>query len=127
MDIGKTYGVNATLEIEGVWSDIGDGASVKVARAGNSAYIAAIRKLMKPHRLTLRKGSLPDDLADKIGIQAMSETILLDWKGIILDGKPFEYSTTNAVTVLTKYKDFREQIVELAAELSLYQEEAEKN
>lgn len=127
MDIAKTYGVNATLEIEGVWSDIGGGASVKVARGGNSVYTAAIRRLMKPHRITLRKGAMPDDLVDKIGVQAMAEALLLDWKGLTLGGKPLEYSTATAVEMLTKYRDFRDQILELAADMSLYQEEAEKN
>lgn len=127
MDIGKTYGVNATLELEGVWSDIGDGASVKVARARNKEFTAEIRRLTKPHRLAMRKGALPDDMMEKFAIQAMAKTILLDWKGHTLAGKPLEYSTANAIEMLTKYKDYRETILELSEELSLYQEEAEKN
>lgn len=125
MDIRKTYGTSKDLEAEGVWVDLGEGASVKVARAGNKENRAAIKRLIAPHKVALRNDKLPDDIMEKIAIEAMATTILLDWKGIAEDGKPVPYSRDNAVRLLTVYKDFRDQISSLSGEMALFQAEAE--
>lgn len=125
MDIKKQFGTNGSKEIEGAWIDLGEGASLKVARLGNKENRALIQKLTAPHRVALRNGKLGDDVIERITIEAMAATILLDWKGIELDGKALPYSRENAIKLLTEYKDFREQVSAFAADIALFQDEEE--
>lgn len=125
MDIKKAYGTSEKLEQEGVWVPLGDGAKVKVARAGNKENRAEIKRLIAPHKVALRNDKLPDDVLETLTIKAMAGTILLDWDGIKEDGKAVPYSRENAIRLLTEYKDFRDQVAVLSNEITLYQAEAE--
>ena len=127
MKIGKAFGTNERLEQDGVWVDLGDGGSVKVARAGNKANRKLLKRLVGPHKAALRSDRLPDDVLEKLTIECMARTILLDWRGIEEDdGKNVEYSVENAIRLLTAYKDFRDQIAASSADLALYQDAAEE-
>jgi len=121
MDIKKSFGTSTELENDGVWVDLGDGASIKVARAGNKSNRALIKRLIAPHKVALRNDKLPDETLEKLTIEAMASTILLDWKGIDEDGKPVPYNTQNALRLLTDYKDFRDQVSAFSSELALFQ------
>lgn len=126
MDLGKTFGTSDKLENEGVWIDLGEGAAIKVARAGNRANQRLLRKLAAPHRVALRSGKLPDDVMERITVQAMAETILIDWKNIEFEGRPLAYSVENATRVLSALKDFRDYVADQAADMSHFQAEREE-
>lgn len=125
MDMKKNYGTNKVLENEGVWVDLGDGASIKVARVGNKENTTLVKRLTAPHKVAIRANKLPDEIWEKITIEAVASTILLDWKGLKEDGKLIPYSKENAVQLLTDYKDFRDQVSGLSSELALFQAEDE--
>lgn len=125
MDIGKKYATSATLENEGRWFELGDGAAVKVARDGNRAHKEALKRLWRPNRAALRSGSLPDDLVEKLAIQAMAEAVLLDWRGIEEGGATLPYSREAAERLLAQYKDFRETVAALAGDMANYQAQDE--
>lgn len=126
MDIKKTYGTSAALETEGVWVNLGGKARVKVARVGHPENRKLIQRLMKPHRVLLRNGNLPDDIMEKITIEAMAATVLLDWEGIEEDGKAVPYTRENVTRLLADYKDFRDQIAEFATNIATFQAEQEE-
>ncbi len=121
MDIKKNFGTSLIQEEQGAWIDIGEGASIKVARAGNKANRALLKRLVAPHKLALRHDRVPDDVLEKITIETMAETILLDWKGIEEDGRPLLFSRDNALRLLTDYKDFREQVSSFSNDLATFQ------
>lgn len=125
MDIKKSFGTNSTLENEGVWIELGDGASIKVARMGNKENKAILKKLITPHKIAARNDKLADGIWDKIAVESIAATILLDWKGIEDDGKPLPYTKENATRLLTDYKDFREQVASFSSELALFQSNSE--
>lgn len=125
MDIGKTYGTNKQLEEGGVWIELGDGASILVARAGNKENRAALKRLIAPHKVALRNDKLADEVLERLTIEAMAETILLGWKGIRENGKDVPYSRDNAVRLLTDYKDFRDQVSAFSTEMALFQQAEE--
>lgn len=131
MDIFKKYATDATLEKEGVWVDIGEGARVRVARSDNPNFVKCLQSKAKPYRVQSRNRTLSDEVANKVLIETMAETILLDWDGIQKDGKTLPYSKENAVLLLTDLKDFRRIITELADESETFRkqemEESEKN
>lgn len=118
------FKTNQSLEVEGVWVDIGEGAQVKVARIGNTAYQKYIERAYKPYRKMQRTGTVPEDLQRRIFTDALANTILLDWKGFTDDNdQPIPYSVDAAVKHLGEYKDFRELIVEISTEAETFRDE----
>ncbi len=52
MDPYEQFATDAVLVEEGAWFDIGDGARLRVARAGNRRFRPSLRKYRKPIALT---------------------------------------------------------------------------
>ena len=136
MDISKKFATDAELELNGVWQEIGrdtDGkvCRVKIARTGNERYAKLMDRLMRPHRRAVRTGQMDDGLWDSIIIRVIAETVLLDWENIDDNGVAVPYSKENAIALMTKYKDFRILIAEIANEMETFRNvevgEAEKN
>lgn len=133
MDLKKEYGTDEKKEIEGVWftDEFGGETSCLIARIGNKNYQKLFDRLSKPHRRALRKGNIDNELAEKILIKTMSQTILLDWKNMKEDGKPVKYSNQEAYRIMLQYRDFRDIVSDLANEMEAYRiaqdEEAVKN
>jgi hypothetical protein len=124
------------LETEGVWVDIGNGVEVRVARIGNPAYRARMKKLGKPYRHLLRddESELPDGLLEKLTVDAIAHTVLLDWRGPAMvdgEGQPIPFSPEKAVELLTGIDWFRERVEEAARMRETFRrrevEAAEKN
>lgn len=123
MKFADTFGTNEKLELEGVWVDMGEGGSIKIARAGNPENKRLLKRLIAPHKQALRADNLPVDVLEKLTIEAMSRTILLDWKGIDdSEGKPLPYSQEEAVRQLTKFKDFRDYVAAISADMKVFQD-----
>lgn len=116
------FATDKTAEVEGVWQEIGLGAEVKVARAGNPKYTEYLRELSKPYRARLRRRDIPQDIAEAITIKALAKYVLLDWKGITDDDEnEIPYSVEVAEQYLREYDDFRELISILADDMTLFQ------
>ena len=131
MDFKARYKTDKDAESEGVWEDIGEGFRVKVARSNTPHHQRVAENLMRPYRRQIANGSLSNDKMTEITVKAMSEALLLDWEGLEIDDKPVPYSRETAHKLLTEYKDFREEVAELAQSIELFRsseiEEAEKN
>tara|TARA_R100000234_G_scaffold927_1_gene769 strand:- start:2383 stop:2820 length:438 start_codon:yes stop_codon:yes gene_type:complete len=131
MNFKARYQTDKDAESEGVWEDIGEGFRVKVARSNNPHHQRVAENLMRPYRRQIANGSLSNDKMTEITVKAMSEALLLDWEGLEIDDKPVPYSREMAHKLLTEYKDFREEVAELAQSIELFRsseiEEAEKN
>lgn len=122
-DVKKLFGTDSKKEQEGVWYDLAEGLRMKIARIGNPNYQKRFQTLSKPYRRSIRRGTLSDDLAEKLLIQCLAETILLDWEGVEDDGKEISYSIENAINLLKKYPELRNYINDIANELEGFQEE----
>lgn len=122
-DIKKLFGTDAKKEQEGVWYDIADDLKMKIARIGNPNYQKRLQILSKPYRRAMRRGTLSDEVAEKLLIQCMAETIVLDWEGVEENGKEIPYSKEAAIDILTKYPELKSYIYDIANELEGFQEE----
>lgn len=120
MDLKQHFATDAEAEVEGVWHDLGDGARIRVARTGNPEYQQALRRVIGPYRLQMKRGTLSTDRLRALNIEIEAETILLDWEGLEEGGKKIKYSTENAARLLEEYPDFRQVVQELADELTHY-------
>lgn len=133
MRIYEKFATDAQAEIEGVWVDLGGGASVKVARFGNPKHTELVKQLQKPYAQSIKAGvDIADDLKTAMAVESMAQAILLDWKGIEdEDGKLIPHSIENAKKLLGDLKDFRDTIAFLATQQETFRkaalEQAAKN
>lgn len=131
MDLKKEFATNKQAEVDGIWEDMGGGCKVLIARIGNENYSKTFRKISKPYQNAIRRGTLGNEKAEELLIQAMADSIVLDWQGLEEDGKVVKYSKEECVRVLKEYKDFRDHINDLAGSIALFKlqadEESEKN
>jgi hypothetical protein len=110
MDIFANFATDEALETEGKWFNLSKTARVKVARSGNPNYVKKLRKKLDENRIDLEsQGDEANDLAEKVMVDVMASTILLDWEDIQFQGKNMEYSPLNA-RLLLQVKDFRRKI-----------------
>jgi len=125
------YKIDEAKEEEGVWEDIGENSRVKVARMSSKKYTEELDRILKPHRRSLRRGTLNESIIETAMIRAMSKHILLDWEGLTIKGQPIEYTPGNCHKVLTEFPEFRDQVTEIATSFDLFkaeeEAEAEKN
>lgn len=125
LDIFAKYATDESLENNGTWREIGGGAEVLVARAGNKQYGKLLTKLVEQHRKVLDVADeVADAKSDDIMVEVLAKTILLGWKNIEFKGKALDYSLDNAKTLL-KVKDFRRVVVGLSDELQAFQTKEE--
>lgn len=128
MDVFAAYATDEKKELEGVWSDIGDGAQLLVARAGNRKYARLLGSQIEKHQRALdTKNDAADELSDKILAEVMAQTVLLGWKNIKFKGSELSYSVDNAKMLLA-VKDFRSLVSRLSNDFDSYrvaQEEAQ--
>lgn len=130
-DVKKLFGTDEDKETNGVWEDLTEDVRIKVARIGNTRYQKVLQRLMKPHRRAVRRGTVDDSIIEKCVIKAIAETVLLDWEGLEEDGKKIVYSQATAERLLNDFREFREQVTEIASEIESFkiedEQEAEKN
>ncbi len=130
MEIVKQFAVDNEKAAHGVWVPISQDARLKIARTNNPNFRRVFRKLIAPYTAAIRTNSLSDDLDEKIMVQAMAETILVDWQGITENGEPVPYTVEKAKEYLM-HEPFREMVSTFSRDLELFKqaqdEETEKN
>jgi hypothetical protein len=119
------YLTDPVLEEEGVWARLRRGnGEVLVARAGNPKHEELVRKLRRKHARGRRGDELPREIEEEIAIEAMTRTILLDWRGFENeDGSEDVYSTDKARQYLKQSRDFRLEVAEISTEMEMYRRE----
>ena len=122
MDLNKKFKTDVDKEDNGTWLNIDTECRVLVARMNNPAYEEELKRLRAPYKQAIREGSMEDEIADRILATAMAKTILLNWEGLELDGKPYPYSYENCRELLLNraYRQFRNLIVSMAADVENY-------
>lgn len=132
MSFLSKYKTSEELEVNGVWVDFGDGVCVKIARFSNPHSKEVRSRLERPHAQALRRGSLPDSVSEYILLKQMAEAIIVDWKGVTDEnGAELECTYDNKLSVLKKFKDFRDDVAFAAMERDTFKsadvEDAGKN
>jgi len=124
-DFDLSFAANSDLEENGAWDEIsmdGQTLEVKIARKNNLQYKKMLRSLMTRNKRKLeRENETSVELFEKIIIEVMASTILLDWKELSVGGELLEYSTKNAKLVLSN-EDFRKEIDILSEDFELFKE-----
>lgn len=137
-DFDDAFGSNETAEIDGVWSSLGDGARVKVARLGNPKAQAAYRRLPPTIKRQLEEGTLGETEIKNFLVKFVANNLLKDFEGIGRKEKSkndktklveVPYTIDNALILLADRR-FRDRIWDLASDDALFNvgdEETVKN
>lgn len=133
-DLKKVFATSKEKENEGVWTDdLGDGLKLKIARMKNPRFRKMYERMTKPYKRQIRLGTLPEETEIDIICKCISQTVLLDWQNLSVDGKKQDYNQDNAYKILKNPEigDFRDFVVDLANDIELFREEdledSEKN
>jgi hypothetical protein len=125
MDIRKTFETDESLEEHGTWVTFGGDSMFLIARFGNKRHRELMERLRAPHRALIASGRpLPNDIADKMLIEAAANTILLNWRGVTENGVPVPYSIDKAREYLTDLKDFRNQVDFVSTQMETFRRQA---
>jgi len=125
MDIFKSYATDKTLEENGVKIIVakddksGKESWIRVARLGNQKFNQCFDRLQKQNRVNGMK-KLSPEVTEKLLIEAIAETILVDWSGLSYKGEEIAYSKENAIKMLTEAKDWLDEIVTLAKNMETF-------
>ena len=81
--------------------------------------------MIGPYRRQFESGKLNNDKQVEIMCKCMSETILLDWKGLTMDGKELEYSKDQAYELLSMEgaDEFRDLIMAYSMDAENFRQE----
>lgn len=120
-NIAALYSFDKNAFEDGTWVDLGHGISVKV-RSPQSAHSKAIRKKLEAPYAALTRGGkdLPEDISEKILIQQMAQSLIVDWKGVEDDNGPIPATPENIARVLTQLQFFREDVASVIAQRDTY-------
>lgn len=121
MDLNK-FKTSSKLSEDGVKVELGEGASITVARIGNQKYTNELKRVTKPHMNAIRNKTISDELMEKLVLDAFVGTVLLGWDGLKLDGKEVKYSKDEAIKILKnpEYVDFKNMVEAAASEVEVF-------
>lgn len=114
--------VNEDLKENGSWGTY-RGVSLLIARANNTKFKQIFRRLTKPYKRDIDRGTLDQETLEEIWASCMSETILLDWKNHPANIK---YSKENAKQLILQDPDAADFIKEFSEDVNNYIEEETK-
>lgn len=119
---------NRKKESEGVWVDFFGGSKLKVASVDSPEYKAKLARLAKQHKLQLDSDN--DDsieLVQDITAEAYAECVLLDWKGINMNGQEdVKYTKELGKEALLRSSKFRSFVEEAASEHMNFKDDVQK-
>lgn len=121
----KNVKTDTKLSEAGVWIEHDDETSFLVARSGNKKFNALFNKMIAPYRQQFERGKLNNDKQVEIMCKCMSETILLGWEGLTMDGKELVYSKDQAYELLSMEgaDEFRDLIMAYSMDAENFRQE----
>ena len=122
------YITDTSKSNDGVWFDH-EGASFLVARYTKPGFLNRLEALKKPYERKIAKGTFTVEDELPIMAKALSEHILLDWKGVYTaEGKEIKYSKENAEKFLgnPQAAEFRDLISTFSQDADAFRSEVEK-
>lgn len=115
--------VDPAVGENGVWTDCFSGSKLKIAYMESKKYKTALAKLARQHRLELDDTNEESyDLIQSITARALSEHVLLDWSGVIVNGEERPYTKELGYQALLNYPKLREFVTEKASEPATFKE-----
>ena len=94
-----------TLQDEGNWvKDVLPDLHIKVRSTGSQIFKKRMAELLKPYQRLGKEPSLEQQ--EEVSRKAVAECLLLDWQGVMCDGKEVEYSVESAMKLFEDIPEF---------------------
>lgn len=123
--LDKSYKILPDLKEGGNWINLGGGATVKVAMAGNKNYKKAVEEIKTEKKYALEYGKLTDQEIKDLDIEIEAKTIFLDFKNIqVTENQPSENSLEVRKTML-QFDEFRDLILSVSRQYKYFMEKRE--
>lgn len=124
LNIKKSFATDPKLEADGVWMEVGDGASLLIARTGNPKHSELVARHVRPIARRIEKGLVPKEKTRKLLAKIYARSILLGWKGIEDEtGAEIPYSAAKAEELLHDLPDFFDLVQSLADDRAAFRAE----
>lgn len=120
MDLAKQFAMDTAKETDGVWFDLDEKSRICVARMNNHKHRAALEMAVKPFRVQINAGTLPDNKYKEITLGPLADFVLVGWENLALEGELLEYSAENARRVLSEFPEFRALVTSLSLDAENY-------
>lgn len=120
------YATDKSMEEEGTWVDYGDGLKVQVRRLNSTKSRDVRRKLEKPYVKQFRGQDMPDSIQEQLLNNQIAKAIVVSWEGVPNPDNPKEKlpcSEENVMMMITRYPDFRDDILAASMERATFQKE----
>lgn len=114
---------------DGVWTPAYEGVEFLVAHVSSMKFQKKLARLQQPYAKQIENKRLDPSIQKKLLCTAMAGTILLGWKGDMVDkdGNAVEFSDTHAFNLMNNHVGVREFVTSWAGDLDNYRkEEAEE-
>jgi len=105
-------------EEDGSWGSY-LGVPLLIARSNNAKFKKMFRRLSKPYKKQIDKGTIDDDTALDIMCKSIAYGVLNSWDKTKMPGNP-EYSEENAVDLLKNDPDCLDYVQEYSNDLDNY-------
>ena len=110
--------IDHVKEEDGAWGSY-LGVPLLIARANNDKFKKVFRRLSKPHKRQIDKGTIDDVTAKDIMVKSVAAGILNGWDKNYMPEK-VEYSEINAISLLHNDQDCMDYVQEFSADLDNY-------
>ena len=112
-----TYSYDEDLAENGRKIYLYDASYLIICRWANKKFVQFFNQLTKPYGNTMgfgkfdATGSMPEEKQADIMREVVAKAILVGWGGMTDEGKPLEYSVSNAVMILKKHPNFMRDVM----------------
>jgi hypothetical protein len=121
MNLDEQFTYDTSAFEDGTWVRLDKESAVKV-RSPQSAHSRALRKKLEAPYVHLMRGGkeLPEDVAEDLLFKQMSQSLIMDWKGIKERGVVVDPTPASIEAMLRKYTRFRDMIGGIIANADTY-------
>jgi hypothetical protein len=125
-NLDKFYKTDKKIETQGIWFKISDEVGFLVKRFGgyNSPDVkAALAKHYKPYSKQIDAGTIAPDKEREVLAKAFVDSVVIDWKGVEIDGKITPFSKEIAVPFFLGLPDLMDALTKHASDADNYRED----
>ena len=118
----KKMRTDEKMETEGVWCDGPGDSKFLIARFMNKRQREWVAKNGSKLRISIQAGIDATEESQELTKTAVAKFVLLDWKGVALDGNELAYTEENVLRLFSEVPEFYDLILTWAQDRTRFKE-----